>query len=156
MTDRQPKGTPMGGQFAEGRNPEGTDLTPPEEANEQSDIQTESDAQNLSLLECAECGSAMDIDDNGVSHYLTKDGDVDYDADGEHVAYTTDDEEIERVALLNERDEEQPIVEEYCDYCEEEGHTFRSCPRRDDTPDQDVSDDFPMSVEYDTSYEDGD
>lgn len=20
----------------------------------------------------------------------------------------------------------------YCDYCEQEGHTFRSCPKRDD------------------------
>lgn len=24
------------------------------------------------------------------------------------------------------------IAEDYCDYCEREGHTFRTCPRRDD------------------------
>jgi hypothetical protein len=24
------------------------------------------------------------------------------------------------------------LMEGYCDYCEEEGHTFRTCPRRDD------------------------
>jgi hypothetical protein len=24
---------------------------------------------------------------------------------------------------------------DYCDYCEREGHTFRSCPARDDDPD---------------------
>lgn len=23
-------------------------------------------------------------------------------------------------------------IEGYCDYCEKTGHTFRSCPRRDD------------------------
>lgn len=33
-------------------------------------------------------------------------------------------------------DEAYDIFEIYCDYCEQDGHTFRSCPRRDD----DVSD----------------
>jgi hypothetical protein len=28
--------------------------------------------------------------------------------------------------------EPQEWVEEYCDYCEREGHTFRACPARDD------------------------
>lgn len=23
-------------------------------------------------------------------------------------------------------------MDEYCDYCEQEGHTFRTCPHRDD------------------------
>lgn len=26
--------------------------------------------------------------------------------------------------------------EDYCDYCEQSGHTFRSCPKRDDEDDQ--------------------
>ena len=26
------------------------------------------------------------------------------------------------------------LPEEYCDYCEDEGHTFRNCPARDDSP----------------------
>jgi len=26
-------------------------------------------------------------------------------------------------------------MDDYCDYCEQEGHTFRSCPKRDDNPD---------------------
>lgn len=30
-----------------------------------------------------------------------------------------------------------PLDRLYCDYCETEGHTFRSCPRRDDEPDYD-------------------
>lgn len=25
-----------------------------------------------------------------------------------------------------------PMLDQYCDYCEEEGHTFRTCPQRDD------------------------
>ncbi len=29
---------------------------------------------------------------------------------------------------------EYPV--EYCDYCEQEGHTFRTCPRRDDCFDE--------------------
>lgn len=31
-------------------------------------------------------------------------------------------------------DEERFTPEPYCDYCEQDGHTFRSCPRRDDDP----------------------
>lgn len=27
------------------------------------------------------------------------------------------------------------IVEDYCDFCEHEGHTFSSCPQRDDNYD---------------------
>jgi hypothetical protein len=29
-------------------------------------------------------------------------------------------------------DDDHERVEDYCDYCEREGHTYRSCPRRDD------------------------
>jgi len=32
-------------------------------------------------------------------------------------------------------------VEDYCDYCERDGHTFRSCPKRDDDPDDDYDED---------------
>ncbi len=32
-------------------------------------------------------------------------------------------------------DDPRPL---YCDYCETEGHTFRSCPKRDD------DDDYPL------------
>jgi len=33
-------------------------------------------------------------------------------------------------------DDRISAIEGYCDYCEREGHTFRSCPRRDDHQDQ--------------------
>lgn len=35
---------------------------------------------------CAECGQAMQIDDDGVANHLTEEGEIDYDADAEHVA----------------------------------------------------------------------
>lgn len=44
------------------------------------------------------------------------------------------DDELER--WRDEADERRHAVTErveaYCDFCESEGHTFRSCPRRDD------------------------
>lgn len=33
-------------------------------------------------------------------------------------------------------DEDHQWVEDYCDFCEREGHTFRECPDRDDEVDQ--------------------
>lgn len=50
-------------------------------------------------------------------------------------------EELERNAdaiadLLD--DEEHVRAEPYCDYCEREGHTFTSCPRRDDESEVDL------------------
>lgn len=37
---------------------------------------------------------------------------------------------------MNDREraeqERMELIEGYCDYCEETGHTFRSCPARDD------------------------
>lgn len=37
-------------------------------------------------LTCAECGQAMRIEVTEVSHHVTDDGSIDYDADGDHVA----------------------------------------------------------------------
>jgi hypothetical protein len=42
-----------------------------------------------------------------------------------------------RDAYMQEPDEVLSPPEDYCDYCERVGHTFRSCPRRDDGPDDD-------------------
>lgn len=36
-------------------------------------------------------------------------------------------------------DEQRSPWEAYCNYCEEEGHTFSSCPQRDDDyPDNEI------------------
>lgn len=37
-------------------------------------------------MACAECGRAMEIGSDGVSHHLTPEGEVDHDADAGHVA----------------------------------------------------------------------
>lgn len=43
--------------------------------------------------------------------------------------------------------------EVYCDLCEREGHTFRSCPQRDDDPAPDAH----LEMEYESRFEiDGD
>ena len=34
----------------------------------------------------------------------------------------------------NAYDEALDAIEGYCDYCERSGHTFSSCPKRDDSP----------------------
>lgn len=44
------------------------------------------------------------------------------DEDNSNDAYDEDD-----------RDEQEP----YCDYCEQDGHFFRSCPKRDDADEYD-------------------
>lgn len=33
--------------------------------------------------------------------------------------------------------DEDVVPEPYCDYCEKEGHTFATCPARDDDPQDD-------------------
>lgn len=38
------------------------------------------------LLDCAECGNPMTIDEDEISNHLTPDGDIDYDRDADHVA----------------------------------------------------------------------
>ncbi len=113
--NRQPKGTPVGGQFAEGRKPDGSDLP--------------TDGAVDTTLSCAECGQKMVLNENDVSHHLTEDGEIDYDTDHEHVAFTEEDDNL----IM---DQEQVDEEPYCDYCEGYGHTFRSCPRRDDSPEE--------------------
>lgn len=35
---------------------------------------------------CFDCGGEVVIDENGVSNHLTPDGDIDFDADADHVA----------------------------------------------------------------------
>ena len=146
MTKRQPKGTSVGGQFAPDRKPQGSDLAV--------------DYPTQTQLRCFECGTEMTIDDSGASYHVDDNGEIDHDLDGEHVAFPDEDEVSEcinsEVEYLGDISDEQPYTEEYCNYCDSEGHTFRTCPRRDDSTDVDVSDDFPMSLEYDTSYEDGD
>ena len=42
------------------------------------------------------------------------------------------------------------IADLYCDYCEREGHTFRSCLKRDDDEGWDLADEYRYSLdEYD-------
>jgi len=36
----------------------------------------------------------------------------------------------------------------YCDYCDEEGHTFRSCPRRDDLDVEPDSESYNPTLDY--------
>jgi hypothetical protein len=144
--NRQPKGTPVGGQFAQDRKPSGGDL---DESLMGAPLSpTEHMVRNQSDYQCYECDGEMTIDENGVSHHLNDEGEIDYDADSDHVAFTDEDE------TYLEDDEESPYDEPYCDFCEDFGHSFHACPRRDDSPDH-IQDDFPSSVEYDTSYEDG-
>lgn len=87
--NRQPAGVPVGGQFATTARTEPTDVT--------------LTAADPAELVCDECGNDMVIEASGVSHHLDADGDIDYDADGEHVAYTT--QEPERTPLQEEVDE---------------------------------------------------
>lgn len=50
--------------------------------------------------------------------------------------YMTDEELEEQEAHEDQdrRAEQGEYDEDYCDYCEREGHTFRTCPARDDEP----------------------
>jgi uncharacterized Zn finger protein (UPF0148 family) len=41
---------------------------------------------------CDECGGDFEIDGSGVANHLTEDGDVDYDADADHVPYSSEHE----------------------------------------------------------------
>lgn len=41
---------------------------------------------SLPALFCHECDKDVVVEDNGVSHHLTPDGAVDFDADADHVA----------------------------------------------------------------------
>ena len=121
MTDRQPSGTPVGGQFAEGRKPEGNDLS---QTPEMIVVMPSADGERAvesPSMRCHDCDGVMTIGDDGISNHRDDDGNIDYDTDLNHVAFTLEDSE----------DDE------------------------DDEPEE-MSDDFPISLEYDTSYEDGD
>lgn len=39
---------------------------------------------------------------------------------------------VEVLSTLDWYEREIERVEDYCDYCEQSGHTFRTCPKRDD------------------------
>jgi hypothetical protein len=45
-----------------------------------------------SELFCSECGQRMIVEENGVSHHLKEDGEIDHDADANHVPYHDEDE----------------------------------------------------------------
>lgn len=73
--NRRPAGTSAGGQFAPGAHPEsGVTLDVAEVPRS-----------------CYECGAGASVDENGVSNHLDADGNIDYDADAEHVAIPDDD-----------------------------------------------------------------
>lgn len=36
---------------------------------------------------CFECGGRMIVNDNGTTHHVNDDGEIDYDKDAAHVAY---------------------------------------------------------------------
>jgi hypothetical protein len=39
--------------------------------------------------ECHDCGEPFVTDENGISNHITEDGDIDHDADADHVPYST-------------------------------------------------------------------
>lgn len=47
---------------------------------------------NAGVASCDECGGDFEIDGSGVANHLTEDGDVDYDADADHVPYSSEHE----------------------------------------------------------------
>ena len=60
--------------------------------------------ETLEGMCCAECGGEMVVEDDGVSHHLTSDGDIDHEADAEHVAlddgqYEPDVDDVDEDAL---------------------------------------------------------
>lgn len=95
--NRQPADVPVGGQFATTVRTEPTALT-----------LTADDPVDLA---CDECGNDMVIEASGVSHHLDADGDVDHDADAEHVAFTT-----------QELPARTPVHEELADLVEQVGY----------------------------------
>jgi hypothetical protein len=42
--------------------------------------------------ECHVCEHPFDIDEHGIAHHRTQDGEVDYDQDGHHVPYALEDD----------------------------------------------------------------
>jgi len=50
---------------------------------------TELESKEKELL-CDQCGQAMILEDSGVSHHVFEDGEINYNQDARHVAYTTE------------------------------------------------------------------
>src|SRR5665648_192370 len=110
---RQPAGVPVGGQFATTiRGESGVQLaasTPP--------------------LQCDECGEPMTVDQTGVSNHVDEDGNVDHVADGEHVAYTLEDDPAD-VSAWPEHDL-APCVRDG-EHHRSQRHPFAECPTAGD------------------------
>ena len=73
-----------------------------------------------------------------------------FDEMAETVMFPEIDDDFEYVD--EDGDMDDPFSE-YCDYCEREGHAFRSCSRRDDEPAPDAH----LDMEFESRFEiDGD
>ena len=64
-------------------------------------VHGEQNALELGVRCCASCGGEVVVEQNGVTHHLTPDGDIDYDADADHVALD-DSQYADVVAALRE------------------------------------------------------
>lgn len=45
------------------------------------------------MPECHQCGEPYEIDNNGVANHVDADGNIDYDADADHVPYELPDDQ---------------------------------------------------------------
>lgn len=110
---RQPKGVSTGGQFAP-------------DVNAESTVLLESDVEIMALLNEAAAGPSK--------KYHCDDCDV-VSFEEIHDCGATcreiDPDDAESMGL-DETDGLEPAVD-HCDYCENDGHTFRTCPKRDDS-----------------------
>ena len=64
-------------------------------------VHGEQNALELGVRCCASCGGEVVVEQNGVTHHLAPDGDIDYDADADHVALD-DSQYADVVAALRE------------------------------------------------------
>src|SRR5665648_550477 len=117
---RQPAGVPVGGQFA---------ATTRDESGVQLPVPTPP-------LQCDECGEPMTVDQTGVSNHVDEDGNVDHVADGEHVAYTPEDDPAD-VSAWPERDL-APCVRDG-EHHRSQRHPFAECPTAGDERETEVT-----------------